>query len=543
MTNLPAERIGKNAALIGGITALSRIAGFARVLVLAWAVGLGGVLDVYNTANRVPNILYEIVAGGALAALVVPLLAAPLARSESKLADQTASALLTWTVLVLAPVGVLVAVAAKPVMLALIGGHGAAEAEVEMGTRMIQIFAPQLPLYGIGVVLTGILHSRRRFVWPAIAPLLSSVTVITAYFGYAMMSRRGDGVAEVPLSHELVLSIGTTCATVVMTFCLLIPLRRIGITLKPTLSFGDAELAKRARGTALSGTVSIAAWQISLLLTLALTNGGPRGTVGLFSIALTLYMLPWGVFAMPLALASYPALSQAHALGDEKSYARTLAPNTRRVLLLGCLGMAALVGMAVPLAAIFARIGGSGDVAAGVDPVQSMSDAVTALGLGAVGFALFPLLTRALYARGDMVSAAIATIFGWSVSYAAAIVFSVVLPIQHRAFAVAIGNAVGMVTLGAALLTVVAIRSGGGALQGMWRAGAAGLLAAAVSAGVGRGVANLWGTTATLSTAVLAAVASGCMIVLVFGVVVYAIDRRDMHPLANMLRLRVSGRQ
>ena len=73
------RRIAGAAALIAGLTVLSRVAGFGRTMVFAWAVGANDLGDVYFAANLSPNLIFEIVAGGALASLVVPMLAGPVA--------------------------------------------------------------------------------------------------------------------------------------------------------------------------------------------------------------------------------------------------------------------------------------------------------------------------------------------------------------------------------------------------------------------------------------------------------------------------------
>ncbi len=535
----PGEKVGRSAALISGITMLARVVGFGRVMVLAWVVGAGSVLDVYNTANRVPNILYEIAAGGALAALVVPLLAAPLARREPEVVNRTASALLTWSVVTLVPLAVVVALLAEPIMRLLTGGGDDSAAAIAAGARMIQVFAPQLPLYGIGVVLTGILHTHRRFGWPALAPLLSSVTVIAAYLLYGFFTEAGTNVEQLPLSQELILSIGTTAATVVMTFCLLIPLRKVGISLRPTLRMGK-DMTRSVRTMALAGGVSIAAWQASLLLILALTNQGLRGTVGLFTIALTVYMLPWGVFAMPLALSSYPALSEAHGVGDQPRYAAVLAVTTRRVVMLAGLGAAALVGLAIPIAQIFAVITDTSDLDPGLDFTHALTAGLMALGPGLLGFSLYPLLTRALYARGAVVAAAVATVSGWAVAYGAAITLAVLLPVADRAVAVGIGNSIGMLVLGAALLATVVWSAGRRALEGVGWALIVSMVAAALSAGAGYAIAGLWSDAMSLGEAVLSALCGGTAILIVFGVVSYVMDRRDVRPMAQagLARLR-----
>ena len=120
--------IGRAAVLIGAITMLARLIGFGRQVVFAHTVQASCLGTAYTTANMVPNIIYDIVLGGALTAVVVPVLAGPgAAGGGDEAADreqvrQTSAALLTWTVLLLVPVSVLVAVVARPLVSALLGG-------------------------------------------------------------------------------------------------------------------------------------------------------------------------------------------------------------------------------------------------------------------------------------------------------------------------------------------------------------------------------------------------------------------------------------
>src|SRR5690625_2973947 len=101
--------------MLAAITVLSRAVGFVRWFVQSATLGDSATANAYSTANQLPNVLFEVAAGGALAGVVVPLLAAPLARSLRRDVDRITSALLTWTLLVLVPLGVLVAVLAGPI--------------------------------------------------------------------------------------------------------------------------------------------------------------------------------------------------------------------------------------------------------------------------------------------------------------------------------------------------------------------------------------------------------------------------------------------
>ena len=99
------SRVARDAGTVAVVTAVARVVGFVRWLVFAWAVGATGVGTVYQSVNTVPNIVYEIAAGGVLAAVVVPLVAARVGAGGAESADDVASALLTRTLVVLLPLG------------------------------------------------------------------------------------------------------------------------------------------------------------------------------------------------------------------------------------------------------------------------------------------------------------------------------------------------------------------------------------------------------------------------------------------------------
>ena len=161
---VPAGGIASAAGLIAGVTVLSRVAGFARWVAFSGAVGGTLTGTAYSTANLLPNVLYEVAAGGALAAVVVPLVSTALAAGDPRRADRIGSALLTWAVTVLVPLAALLGALAPRVADVLVGpgtpgcpGAGATTA------HLVRWFAPQIPLYGIGIVLAGLLQARRRF--------------------------------------------------------------------------------------------------------------------------------------------------------------------------------------------------------------------------------------------------------------------------------------------------------------------------------------------------------------------------------------------
>ena len=298
----------RGAAALAVVTVLSRLAGFARGLVFVRAVGATDVGDTYTRANTVPNIVFETVAGGALASSVVPVLAGPAERGATDETSATTSALLTWSVLVLLPMSLLGIVLARPLMQLLTPSHvgGARARAVSVGARMLVVFAPQIVLYGIGVVLTGVLQAHRRFLGPAVAPLLSSVVVASSYVWYFVETRsHAPDLSTVTRGEQLTLAVGTTLGVAVLSLSLLLPLRGTGVHVRPRLAFPQG-VARSALRLAVAGVVTLAAQQLSLVVVLRLSYGGPAGTLVLYQLAWTVFLLPWAVLAVPLATSAFP---------------------------------------------------------------------------------------------------------------------------------------------------------------------------------------------------------------------------------------------
>ncbi|HEY8472274.1 MAG TPA: lipid II flippase MurJ [Natronosporangium sp.] len=529
------RRIASAAALIAVLTVLARIAGFGRTMVFAWAVGDNDLGDIYLAANTVPNIIYEIVAGGALASLVVPLLAGAVAAGDRDAVSRTTSTLLTWTLALLVPLALVVAVAAEPI----VGALADHPAQVDTGARMLQVFAPQLPLYGIGIVLTGVLQAHRRFAWPVLAPLLSSVTVATAYVTFVAVDQRGADLAGLSTAGLLVLAGGTTLGVVVLAGCLVPAVARLGIRVRLGWRF-EADARRRVGGLAAAGAVTVASQNLALLVVMGQGLAGPEGSWVLFTLAQTIFLLPWAVLAVPVATAAYPRLAEAAATDRADRYQQTLAQTTRAVVLLSLLGAAALIALAVPIATLLAIVMPSASLAA----VDRLAGGIAWFAPGLLGYGLFAVLSRALYARGETRAAALAAVGGWAVVAGGAVALAAGLPDSARVPALTAANAVGMSVLGGALLLAVSRTAGRAALAGVVRTGLVALLAAGLAAGAGWLVAD-WSMPAGHPPAIAAVVGSGMLagvtVGAVFGGVGWALDRRDVRPMVAALAGRLAA--
>jgi putative peptidoglycan lipid II flippase len=519
--------------VIAGLTVLTRFAGFLRTLVFAGAVGTTDLGDTYQTANTIPNLIFEVVAGGALAVVVVPLLAGAVADGDRRRVAETTSALLTWTTLLLVPLAALLALLARPVV-ALLAGDASPEA-LAVGERMLRVFAVQLPLYGIGVVLTGVLHAHHRFTWPVLAPLLSSATVIGAYAAFAAVEGPGTRAAEIGRAGELILSVGTTAGVVVLTLCLLIPLRSLRLGLRPNLTL-DPGLRRRAVGLAGAAVVTVAAQQLATGYLIRLANDGPDGSLVLFLLAQTVFLLPWAVFAVPLSTPTFPVLAEAAATGATERFNATLARTARAVAFTAALGVAGLLALAYPLAHLLSA-------ATATRPAPApLAAAIVAFAPGLAGFALFALLSRALVAAGAARAAAVAAVAGWAATAATALTLATVTAVGDRVAALAAATSVGTTVLGVAGTAAVVRTRGPAALAGLARTLLIGAGATIFSAlpgwMVGRAVT---GPDPTVGAALLGGLAAGTVVVAAFAVVGAVADRDQIRPALRLVVRRWGG--
>lgn len=537
------------AGSIALITLLARIVGFGRWFAFSHSVGASCVGSVYQSVNAVPNVIFEIAAGGVLAAVAVPLVAAALARGDARSADQTASALLTWALVLLIPLGAVVAVLARPIATALLGTGCAGE--LELGAEMLVIFSIQIPLYGVGIVLAGVLQSHRRFIAAALAPLLSSLVVIATYLAYrGMVDQPAAPIAAIPPSATTLLAVGTTLGVLALSLPLLVPVRRAGIRLRPSLAFPGA-VGRRVRVLAGAGLLAIAGQQLAMLIVIRLANDrGGAGTLNVFTYAQAVTLLPYAVLAVPIATAAFPSLAGADvrdsAVGEAVDGAggavdgvvespggvagETLRRAWVATVLATLAGAGLLAAVALPIGAFFATLDAAGDSGSSRGTLDAMGDALTLFAPSVVALGVLGLLTRASYVRGRPVVAGLVAGTAW---LATAVLPLLVLLLDDAAGGPATlraltgGASLGLAG-GAVLLTVLVGRSWG------WRSLAVpvrslvGVTAGAVLAAVvGRAAsAQLLATGAgeSLPGSFVIGLASGAVALAILGAIAVAID-------------------
>jgi len=487
----PEPSLARSTALMATGTLLSRITGLLRVTVLVATLGVGEsrLADVYNVANTTPNIIYELVLGGILSSIFVPVFVEVRNTRGQRQAWHVARATMT---IAIAGLGLLAGITmlAAPWIIRLYvhSGSPAERAEaVELGGQLLAMFMPQIVFYGVGAVMTGLLNAHRRFGVPMFAPILNNLVVIAVGLTFhALVGQQVPQVGEVTTGQKLLLGLGTTAGVVAMTMVQWPFLRRIGFRFHFVWNWRDRAIRKMA--TLSAYTVGyVVTNQLGYLLVPVLAYG-VRGGYTAYTTAFIFFQLPHGVFAVSVMTALLPPLSEQAVAADWAAFRATLARGIRltaAVLLPAALGYLALAGSIVRLL-----------LEHGVVTEESTSLLVPVLMvfvLGLVPFSTFQLVLRAFFALQDTRTTFRVNLVSVGVNVVVDLLLFNLLPQRWKIPGLAFGH-VSSYTVGSALLLYLLSRRIGG-LEGSRILGAvgrmlvAGLVMVAATLLVARGVA------------------------------------------------------
>lgn len=383
-------------------TLLSRVTGIGRDIALVAGIGTGVFADTYSVANSIPNIMYILVAGGAINAVFVPALVRHM-REDDDDGKAFTDRLLTLVGVVLFALVVVIMIAAQQV----VGLYATAEWTVS-DMRVATVFTlwciPQVVFYGLYTLYAQVLNARDVFVVPMFAPVLNNVVVIVTAALFLTVMQGGSTTSTVTMGGLALLGAGTTLGVVVQALALIPAAAKAGYRFRPRLDW---------RGTGLGKVGDLAVWTtgfvlvnqlsflvISNLTTFANVVAGDRGEVAAgftsYQKAQLMMMLPHSVITVSVITALLPRLSRTAHAGDLPAYGADLAESLRVVLALIVPCAALLVVTGPDLGQLLYGYGAS-------TPQQGVAVgqicAMFALGLPA--FSVFYVLLRSYYARED----------------------------------------------------------------------------------------------------------------------------------------------
>jgi putative peptidoglycan lipid II flippase len=376
------EQIARAAGLVMALFVVSRALGLLREMVISYQFGTGGDLDAYLAAFRLPDILFQIVAGGALASAFIPTFSTYLTRRSERNAWQLASAVINLVLVITTGLALLAALLA-PWLVSRIIAPGFGPARQALTVQLMRLMLVTPVVFGVSGVMMGILNARQHFLLPALAPILYNVGIIAGAIILApTLGVRGlaAGVVLGAVAHLLVQVPG---------------LVREGMRYTPILGLRSAGVREVGR-LMLPRMLGLGAAQVNFLVNTILASGLVAGSLSALNYAWLLMLLPQGVFAQAVATAAFPTFSTQAARGERDGMRSTLSATLRAVLYLA---VPAAVGLMVLSELLVRVIFERGAFTATSTEMVSWALALFALGLPA--HAVVEIVVRAFYAMHD----------------------------------------------------------------------------------------------------------------------------------------------
>ncbi|HXV80717.1 MAG TPA: murein biosynthesis integral membrane protein MurJ [Candidatus Binatia bacterium] len=392
------QSVARHAGIVSLAVMASRLLGLVRDQVFAIFFGAGFHYDAFLAAFRIPNLLRDLFAEGALSAAFVTTFTQVLATKGEKEALQLSNRVATLLIIIIAVISIIGWWYAPAIVQVLAPGFYDVPGKAELTVQLTRIMIPFLLLVALAAQAMGILNARGRFGVPALASAFFNVGSIVGGLLLGFVVGPAIGLSAIE---------GMAYGTLVggfLQFAVQWPsLRRTGFSYRPMLSIRDPGVRQifNLMGPAIIGTAAV---QVNVFVNTnfasyiidPVTGAVINGPVSWLNYAFRFMQFPIGVFGVAIATAALPPLSRSSAQTDYNEFRQTLAHSLALVFLL-CVPSA--VGLAVLGRPIVSLIFEHGRFTA-FDTAQT-ANALAAYALGLAGYAAVKVLSPAFYALGD----------------------------------------------------------------------------------------------------------------------------------------------
>jgi len=434
------QALARAGLVVSGAFLISRILGYVRIVVIGHMVGQGPVtsadLDAFFAAFRLPDLIFQLVAAGALSSALIPLVSGLLAKDEEQRAWRMISTVINLMLIALAALAITLFIFAPTVVRAITPGFD--QPQLDRTVELTRIMVLGSIFLALGAVATSVLQAADRFVASAVAPIIYNLAII----GAALLLGPTLGVEA--------LAIGVVVGSLGHVLVQVRPLGRLGFRYEPRID-GHDPLARQALILMVPRALGLGATQITFIVVTALASTLGVGVVSDFNFAFTLMQIPLGIIGVPLGIIVLPSLSREAAAGHETAFVALLTRSLRL-----------LVYVMVPIAMLTAVLrqqvvdllfGGSriGD--------QDLSLIATTLAgflVGLAAHAMIAVLARAFYARQDTLTPVLAAVGAVVINSTLAVVF--VGPLHLGLGGIALAIAIAAWVEAAALLVMLRIQ-------------------------------------------------------------------------------------
>ncbi|HEX7557351.1 MAG TPA: murein biosynthesis integral membrane protein MurJ, partial [Leptolinea sp.] len=316
------RQIARAAGTVMAAFVLSNLIGLIRGILIMRGFGTGAEMEAFNTANRLAETLFNLVAGGALASAFVPTFTGFLARKDQAGAWRLASGIANLVIIILTIVSAVSALFAPQIVRYLLApGFADEPAKFNLTVQLLQIILPSVVIFGLSGLIMGILNANQIFLFPALAPSMYSAGII---FGVLVLS---------PHMGIFGLAWGTILGAALHLLVQVPSLLRLKFAYKPILGLENPAVREVGR-LMLPRLFGAGIVQLNFWVNTNLASRQPEGSLTSITTAFTLMMMPQALIAQTIAIASLPTFSAQVALGKLDEMRSSLASTIRAVLLL-----------------------------------------------------------------------------------------------------------------------------------------------------------------------------------------------------------------
>jgi putative peptidoglycan lipid II flippase len=452
-------QLARAATLVMAAFVLSRILGLGREMFIGNQFGTSPELDAYLAAFRIPDLIFQLIAGGALGSAFIPTFTGYLVEGRSGEAWHLASSIVNLVLIVLTLSAVLAALF-SPWLVGHVVAPGFTAQQQQLTVRLMRLMLLSTIVFGASGVAMSILNSYQHFLLPALAPAVYNLCIIA---GAALLA---------PSLGVFGLALGVVAGSLMHLGIQIPQLLRRGLSYRPVIDVSHPGVREVGR-LMLPRVLGLAAVQVNFLVNTFLASTLAGGSLVALNYAWMLMLLPQGIFAMGIATAAFPTFSDLAARGKREELQQTLSHTLRLILYLAIPSSAALILLREPLTNLLLQRGR-------FDPssTATVAWALQFYALGLVAHSALEIVTRAFYSLHDTRTPVVIGAAAMGVN----IILSLLLigPLLHGGLALA--NSLATVGETTVLLIIIRGRLSGLRGGGLLRSAAKTLVASAAMA-------------------------------------------------------------
>jgi putative peptidoglycan lipid II flippase len=374
--------LAKAGLLVSGAFLVSRVLGWLRYVVMVEYFGARGDLDAFLAAFRLPDLMFQLVAAGALSSAIIPIATALLATGDEARTWRVISTIANLMLIALAGLALIVFVAAPWIVPIITPGFVADPPKLERTIELTRIMLLSPIFLALGSLATSVLNARNRFSASVIAPIVYNLAIIAGtIFLSGPLGVTGLAVAVV---------LGSVGHLIVQ----LPPVLRLGYRYDPRIELDDPQ-ARQALLLMAPRAIGLGVTQITFVVVTAIASTFGDGGISAFQLAFVLLQIPLGVIGVPLGVVLLPALSHEAAVGNAAEFAGLVSRALRLLLF-----VIPIAGLGIVLAGSTVRVlFGAGRTPHATLDLIAVTLVTFLFGLAA--HAMIAVLARAFYAQQD----------------------------------------------------------------------------------------------------------------------------------------------